>query len=159
MYRRYSNAGGSSVSPSQIKRDRIRDLLILLLAGLLIASLAIGIPLLQQRSGARSVYIQRIQNECDDAISQIRTISPNARADSAYILARIRSDLYAIRALNDMYRAQYGQALVPDEKLLELQNTVDQYLEHLTTGMDPSPLLSSLTTSLEELRETISGLR
>ena len=44
MYRRYSQANGNGASLTQMKRSRLKDLLILVLAGLLIASLVIGIP-------------------------------------------------------------------------------------------------------------------
>ena len=42
MYRRYSQANGNAASPGQVKRSRIKDLLILLLAGLLTAALIIA---------------------------------------------------------------------------------------------------------------------
>ena len=48
MYRRYSQANGNGASLTQMKRSRLKDLLILVLAGLLIASLVIGIPALQR---------------------------------------------------------------------------------------------------------------
>ena len=58
MYRRYSQANGNGASLTQMKRSRLKDLLILVLAGLLIASLVIGIPALQRGNATRSIYIQ-----------------------------------------------------------------------------------------------------
>ena len=158
MYRRYSQANGAGLSMSQMKRSRIRDLVILVLAGLLVASLVLGIPAMLKQTDVRTLYIQRIQAECDDAIRLTSTLSRNAGADSASILARIRSSLYAIRMISNLNAAEGGGPLVEDERILTLQNTVDRYLTYLTTGMDTGEYQTGLQTSLEELQETLSGL-
>jgi len=158
MYRRYSQANGTGLSMSQMKRSRIRDLVILVLAGLLVASLVLGIPAMLKQTDVRTLYIQRIQAECDDAIRLTSTLSRNAGADSASILARIRSSLYAIRMISNLNAAEGGGPLVEDERILTLQNTVDRYLTYLTTGMDTGEYQTGLQTSLEELQETLSGL-
>ena len=159
MYRRYSQTNGNGASLSQLKRSRLKDLLILLLAGLLIASLVIGIPALQRGNGARSLYIQRIQAECDEAIRQTATLSRNAGADSASILARIRSNLYAIRMISGLNSAQNGGELVSEDRILTLQNTVDRYLTYLTTGMDTGEYQTTLQTAMEELQEELGNLK
>lgn len=158
MYRRYSQANGTGLSMSQMKHSRIRDLVILVLAGLLVASLVLGIPAMLKQTDVRTLYIQRIQAECDDAIRLTSTLSRNAGADSASILARIRSSLYAIRMISNLNAAEGGGPLVEDERILTLQNTVDRYLTYLTTGMDTGEYQTGLQTSLEELQETLSGL-
>lgn len=158
MYRRYSQANGTGLSMSQMKHSRIRDLVILVLAGLLVASLVLGIPAMLKQTDVRTLYIQRIQAECDDAIRLTSTLSRNAGADSASILARIRSNLYAIRMISNLNAAEGGGPLVEDERILTLQNTVDRYLTYLTTGMDTGEYQTGLQTSLEELQETLSGL-
>ena len=96
MYRRYSQGNDNPVSLNQMKRSRIKDLIIVVLVILLAASLVIGIPAVQSRNGIRAAYIQRIQAECDEAIRHTSLLSRNAGADSASQLARIRSNLYAI---------------------------------------------------------------
>lgn len=159
MYRRYSQANGNGASLTQMKRSRLKDLLILVLAGLLIASLVIGIPALQRGNGTRSIYIQRIQTECDEAIRQTSTLSRNAGADSASILARIRSNLYAIRMISGLNASQGGGELVSEDRILTLQNTVDRYLTYLTTGMDTGEYQTTLQTAMEELQEELSSLR
>ena len=159
MYRRYSQTNGNAGSPTLMKRNRLRDLLILVLAGLLTASLVIGIPAVQRNNGIRSTYIQRIQTECDEAIRQTATLSRNAGADSASILARIRSNLYAIRMVSDLSTSQGSGVLVSDDRILTLQNTVDRYLSYLTTGMDTGEYQTSLQTALEELQEELNALK
>ena len=159
MYRRYSQTNGNPASLTQMKRSRLKDLLILILIGLLTASLVIGIPALQRGNGVRSIYIQRIQAECDEAIRQTATLSRNAGADSASILARIRSSLYAIRMISGLNAAQGGSELVSEDRILTLQNTVDRYLTYLTTGMDTGEYQTTLQTAIEELQGELSALR
>ena len=159
MYRRYSQANGNGASLSQMKRSRLKDLLILLLVGMLIAALVIGIPALRQNSETRALYIQRIQTECDEAIRLTSTLSRNAGADSASILARIRSNLYAIRVISGLHASKFGGELVSEDRILTLQNTVDRYLTYLTTGMDTGEYQTTLQTSMEELQEELNLLR
>ncbi len=159
MYRRYSQANGNAASVSQLKRSRLKDFLILVLTGLLIASLVIGIPLLQKSKTTRAVYIQRIQAECDEAARLSLTLSRNAGADSASILARIRSCLYSIRAISGLNVAQGDGELVSEDQVLTLQNTVDRYLNYLTTGMNTGEYQTTLQTALEALQEELSTLR
>ena len=159
MYRRYSQTNGNAASVSQLKRSRLKDLLILALTGLLIASLVIGIPALQKNDATRSVYIQRIQAECDEAVRLTSTLSRNAGADSASILARIRSNLYSIRMISSLNIAQGGGELVSEDQVLTLQNTVDRYLNYLTTGMNTGEYQTTLQTGVEELQTEVSTLK
>ncbi len=159
MYRRYSRGNAGSVSLSQMKRRRIKDLIILALIVLLVAGTAFAIPVLQQRDAAHTIYIQRMQSECDDALRQSSSLSRNAGADSASILARIRSNLYAIRMISSLNTAEGGGVLVDDERIMTLTNTVDRYLTYLTTGMDTGEYQTGLQTSLEELQETLNALQ
>ena len=159
MYRRYSENKGNGASLSQMKRNRLKNLLILLLAALLIASLALGIPAIQQRNTVRTVHIQRIQTECDDAVRQTATLSRNAGADSALILARIRSDLYTIRTINNISIQEGMGSLVSEDRILELENTVDRYLTYLTTGMDTGEYQTNLQNALEELQTELNELK
>ena len=158
MYRRYSQTNGNTASLSQMKRSRMKDMLIIALIALLAASLVIGIPAIQKNRETRSIYIRRIQTECDEAIRQTATLSRNAGADSASILARIRSNLYAIQVISNMNTSQRNGALISEDRILTLQNTVDRYLTYLTTGMDTGEYQTALQNALEELRETLNNM-
>ena len=159
MYRRYSQANGNAASMGQMKRSRIKDLLILVLIGVLVAALVIGIPAVQKENGTRLSFIRRMQTECDEAVRQTASLSRNAGADSASILARIRSNLYAIRTVSDLNTARSGEILVQEDRILTLQNTVDRYLTYLTTGMDTGEYQTNLQTALEELQAQLNELR
>ena len=80
MYSRYSQANGNAASMGQMKRSRIKDLLILVLIGVLVAALVIGIPAVQKENGTRLSFIRRMQTECDEAVRQTASLSRNAGA-------------------------------------------------------------------------------
>ena len=159
MYRRYSQTGDGSMPLSQVKRNRIKNILILLLLAGLIALLVITLPMFRDRTETRALYIQQIQSECDEAARQTASLSRNAGADSAAILSRVRCNIYAIRMINSISTSSGGKQLMEDERLLTLQNTVDRYLSFLTTGMDTGEYQTTLQTSLAELQEIISTLK
>ena len=158
MYRRYSQVGDGSMPLSQVNRNRIKNILILILLAGLAAMLIISLPLLKNRDNNRALYIQQIQKECGDAIKDTSTLSRTAGADSAAILSRVRSNVHTIRVLNDLSGAETGRKLLEDERLLTLQNMVDQYLQYLTTGMDTGGYTTNLQTSLGELQDIVNQL-
>ena len=158
MYRRYSQMGDGSMPLSQVNRNRIKNIIILLLLIALIAVLVISVPVLTDRGETRALYIRRIQAECDDAARQTASLSRNAGADSAAILSKVRCNIYAIRTLNTMSASSGDRQFLEDERLLTLQNTVDRYLSFITTGMDTGEYQTSLQTALAELQEIVGTL-
>ena len=158
MYRRYSQTGDGSMPLSQINRNRIKNILILILLAALAAMLIISIPLIRNQGNTRTLYIQQIQHECQDAYNDTTTLSRTAGADSAAILSRVRSNIHAIRMVNSLSGAEGNRPLVDDERLLTMQNMVDRHLQYLTTGMDTAEYTTTLQTALTELQETVNSL-
>ena len=158
MYRRYSQMGDGSMPLSQVNRNRIKNILILLLVIAVAVLLVISLPMLKDRDNNRALYIQTIQKECKEAMGESSTLSRTAGADSPAILSRIRSNIHAIRAINSLSGAEGGRALLEDERVLTLQNMVDQYLQYLTTGMDTGGYTTNLQTALIELQDIVSIL-
>jgi hypothetical protein len=158
VYRRYSQTGEGNANLSQVNRNRIRNVIVLLLVIALAVTLIITLPVMQNQSETRNLYIQKIQAEVDEALRQTATLSRNAGADSAAILSRIRSNIYAVRMLNTVNSASGGKPLLEDERLTTLQNMVDRYLTYLTTGMDTGEYQTALQVSLSELQEIAGNL-
>ena len=160
MYRRYSQVNESAMPVSQIRRNRIKNILILILAAALITVTVLAIPAVQSRNSMRDLYIRRMQTEIGDALRQATSLSRNAGADSSAILARIRSNIYAIRVLNEMRIGQEGAAgrLLQEESLSILQSAIDNYLSFLTTGMDTGEYQTNLQNSLNDLQSRINAL-
>ena len=108
MYRRYSQRNGDGLSLTQMKRNRIKDIVILLLIAAVIAMAVFLVPALREKSEERETYIHRFQVEAEEASRLTTSLSRTAGADSAAILAKIRSNIYAIKKLNEHYRNQQG---------------------------------------------------
>ena len=160
LYRRYSQVNEPSVSISQARRNRAKNILILILAAALIAVTVVAVPAVRKNSGAREVYIQRMQNDISNAVRLTTSLSRNAGASSAATLAQVRSCVYAVATANEMSISMEGAAgrLVPEESLSSLLSFIDNYLAFLTTGMDTGEYQTSLQNTLEELQLQINAL-
>ena len=88
MYRRYSQVNENAVPVSQVRRNRMKNILILLLLAALVAVTVVSVPALRSRNAMRELYIRRMQVEISDAAKQTTSLSRSAGADSSAILAR-----------------------------------------------------------------------
>ena len=158
MYRRYSQTGEGNINLSQAKRNRIRNVIVILLVAALAATLIITLPVMQNQNETRSLFIQKIQAEVDEALRQTATLSRNAGADSAAILSKIRSNIYAVRMLNTVNSASGGRMLLEEDRLTSLQNMVDRYLTYLTNGTGTGEYQTALQVALTELQEIAGNL-
>lgn len=150
----------TAVPVSQTRRNRIKNIIILVLTAAVIAMAAVALPAVRSRSEARVMFIQRMQNEISTATRLSTSLSRNAGASSAAILAQIRSNIYAISAANELLVGMEGAAgrLISEEQLTSLQSAIDNYLAFLTTGMDTGEYQTNLQNSLDALQVQISAL-
>lgn len=160
MYRRYSQVNQPAVSLGQVRRNRIKNILILLLVAALATMTAVALPAVRSRSASRTLYISRMQNEIATAVRLTTSLSRNAGANSAAILAQIRSNIYTIGVINDISIGQEGAdgRLIQEEQITTLQSAIDNYLAFLTTGMDTGEYQTNLQNNLNELQVIISAL-
>ena len=160
MYRRYSQVNETAMPVSQMRRNRIKNILILVLAAAVIALTAVALPAVQSRSSARGLFISRMQNEIATAVRLTTSLSRNAGASSAATLAQVRSNIYAIITANEMSIGMEGASgrLLPEDQLTSLQSSIDNYLAFLTTGMDTGEYQTSLQNALDALQIQINAL-
>ena len=157
MYRRYSQMNDQNMSRSQIKRNRIRNILLLLLLAGLITLAVFSIPAMTYRSSERALVIARMNQECREASKRTETLSRTGGSDSEQNLAQIRSNIYAIRTLNEIYSSDEG-SLIRGKDIEDLLNSVDGYLRYLTTGMDTGEYQTNLQNSLATLQGILETL-
>ena len=158
MYRRYSQRNGEGLSLTQMKRNRIKDIVILLLAAAVIAMAVFMIPTIKGQNEEREIYIHRFQMEAEEASRQTNSLSRTAGADSASILAKIRSNIYAVKKLNEHYSSQHGVPLLAEADLQEMVNMVDRYLAALTTGITTGTYQTDLQATIDQLVEVLGTL-
>lgn len=161
MYGRYSSTGSGNMSVAQTNRNRVKNIVILLLAAAVITLAVIGIPAVQNKNDSHDLYIRRMQIECDEAVTQTSKLSRTAGAPTAAQLAQIRCNLYAIRAINDMSVGQNGAGsrLIEESEITNLLNEVDTFLSVLITGMDTGEKQTTLQSDLIALQEKINLLQ
>ena len=160
MYRRYSQVNEVTTPVSQTRRNLFKNILILLLLAAVITLAAIAMPAVQSRTSARGLFIQRMQNEISTAIRLTTSLSRNAGASSAAILAQVRSNVYAIITSNELSMGMEGASgrLIQEEELTSLLSFIDSYLSFLTTGMDTGEYQTTLQNSLDALQIRINSL-
>ena len=158
MYRRYSQVGDGAMPLSQVNRNRIKNIIILLLIVALTVLLIISLPLIRNKGNVRTQYIQQLRRECQEAYNNTQTLSRTAGADSAEILASVRSNIHAMRVVNNLSGAGGNGYLVDDGRLSSLISTVEEYLGILTTGMETGQYVTSLSTNLADMQAAISNL-
>ena len=138
----------------------IVSILIGFIAGAVIALAAVAVPAVQSRNSSRALLIQRMQNEISSAVRLTTSLSRNAGASSAAILAQIRSNIYTIGVINQMSIGMEGPSgrLIDESEITALQSNIDNYLAFLTTGMDTGEYQTNLQNALETVQIQINAL-
>lgn len=151
MYRRYTSGSVAGMSIDQKKTVRNRNIVILILVLIIVVLCILGIPALRTKSDNHTLFMQRMRSECDEAVRLTNTLSRNAGADSAGLLARIRSNIYAMDVINTLSVNQDGAAgaMVDSTQLTSIINIIDQYQSVLITGMATGEQQTNLLNELD----------
>jgi len=160
MYRRYSTYNEGTVPVGQARRNKVKNVIILLLLIALIVMCVVAIPAMRKTNESRTVIINRMQSEMATAVRLTPSLSRSAGASSAAILAQIRSNIYTIETLNELSVAQDGAEgmLLDEEYLASIVSSIDNYITYLTTGMDTGEYQTNLTNTLDEAQAIINAL-
>ncbi|MBQ8555613.1 MAG: hypothetical protein IJ438_07045 [Clostridia bacterium] len=141
--------------------DRIRNIALILLT---VALLGVGITggqAMAFRSDTENTFVNRMQTECSDALSQVNTLSRNGGSNSAALLGRIRASVHAMEVINEMNNSLHGGSgyLVPVETFTNLYAIIDSYSNKLTVGSVITEEQTNLAASLTALQEQLAALR
>lgn len=161
MYHRYtSRAEGMQTSATPRMKDRIRNIVLVLLTVACILLAIFGGRAMGFQADAHTTFIRRIQTECNDALSLTSSLSRTAGANSAATLGRIRSHLYAMDTINQLNVGLQGAGgyLVNNDVFTSLYAVLDVYSDKLITGMQTGDLQTELTNSLADLSLLVSQL-
>lgn len=153
--------GGSAGSPARILGGRMRSALLMVLAVAVVVLGIFGGQAMIYQSKCEPTFISRMLTECDGAVSATNSLSRSGGSESAAILGRIRSNIHAIDAINEVNNSIEGGNgyFVPTAVFTELYGIIDSYSNNLklgnTTIEDQNNLvnaLANLSTLLTELR-------
>lgn len=157
---RYAHSrSGAARGVEHSRTDRIRNILLILMA---VALLGVGIAggqAITFRGKTDDVILARMLTECSSAINHVNTLSRYGGSDSVELIAKIRANIHAVDAYNELHSALYGSALVAQSSFTTLYATVDSYMGKFkngtTTMEEQTNLLHDLTalqTLLQELQ-------
>ena len=104
----------------------------------------------------RSTFIQRMQTECNDAVSLTTALSRTAGASSSATLGKIRSHVYAMDAINQLNVGLGGNYLISNDIFTSLYAIIDDYSNRLITGMVTGDSQTALANALTTLQQTIA---
>lgn len=141
-----------------LMRERIRNILILVLVLVIVGLVVYGGQALAYRSEARNLFAATLQTECNEALSLSNSLSRTAGANSSATLGRIRSNLHAMETVNRFHQNLDGRAFLPDETFSNLYTILDNYSSRLLTGMNTGDLQGELQAALEALQAVVIGL-
>lgn len=143
---------------ASLMRERIRNVLVIVLALVIAALAVIGGQALAYRSEARSRFLVTMQTEVNEAVAQCSSLSRTAGASSSSALGRIRANIHTMDTVNSLRQSLEGAYYVLPEKFTELYAMLDSYSSRLQTGLNTGDLQGDLQMKLEELQSLIAGL-
>ena len=160
-YRKGYARGSHSMGEAGRSRGLLHTLLTIALAIALVVVLITSAPSLSFKNDYHSLTVERIQRECDTAITYSRYLSRTAASNSNAQLAVIRSSVYTIQILNESYASlQGGGAYLVDTGLITpILTTIDNYYTRLTTGTSTADNQTELSTELEALQTAAAALK
>ena len=157
---RYANGRKGNVRAVEHSRgDRVRIIIIILLA---VALLGVGIAggqAIAFRSDAEELLVARALTECSDAVNQVNTLSRSGGSDTAGALGKIRANINAVDVLSGMRQTLYGHALAPQSLFAELYSIIDSYSAKLRNGTSTIEELTNLGDALTRLQTQLLDVR
>ncbi|MGN1021175.1 MAG: hypothetical protein ACI4O7_12480 [Aristaeellaceae bacterium] len=159
MYQHYMSRKGSSMQPSgNTLLNRVRSVLILVLLAAVILLAVFGGKAMSFEAETRSTFLQRMQTECNDAVSLTTALSRTAGASSSATLSKIRSHVYAMDTINQLNVGLGGDYLISNDTFTNLYAIIDDYFNRLITGVVTGDSQTSLANALTSLQQTIASM-
>ena len=140
-------------------KDQLRDIIIILL---LAAMVFLGIRTIgayRYEGEEKGQYVRKMTAECNDAVQSVEVLSTYNGSKTALTLAKIRSQLSTIQALNDTFNQQRKRLLVSDELISECISIVDRFLDDSSQGgLNQTVVLADLRIAINQLKTELNEL-
>lgn len=144
------SGGARAVEHSRV--DRVKNILIILLA---VALLGVGIAggqAIALRGEAADMMAARALTECGEAVGIVNTLSRSGGSDTAGALGKIRANVNAIEVLSSLSQSLYGRTLAPQATFTEMYSIIDSYSAKLKNGTSTIEELTNLSDRLTVLQ-------
>lgn len=157
---RYANGRKGNVRAVEHSRgDRVKIIIIILLA---VALLGVGISggqAIAFRSEAEELLTARALTECGAAVNQVNSLSRSGGSDTAGALGKIRANINAVEVLSGIRQTLYGRDLAPQSSFTELYTIIDSYSAKLKNGTSTIEELTNLGDALTRLQTMLQDAR
>ncbi len=150
----HSRAGGARTMEHS-RADRIKNILIILMAVALLGVGIAGAQAIAFRADTEELMVARALTECGSAISQVNTLSRSGGSDTAGALGKIRANINAVDVINGMMQSLYGRALAPQTAFSNLYAVIDSYSAKLKNGSSAIEELTNLGDGLTNLYDLL----
>lgn len=160
-YRKSFSRGSHSMGDAGRSKGLLHTVFTIVLLIALVAVLIGTIPATQFSKDYHTITVERIQKECDTAVTYSRYLSRTASSNSNAELAVIRSSVYTIQVLNETYASlNGGGAYLLDGSLTSvILTTLENYYNRLTTGVNTSDQQTELSNELDALQQAAIKLK
>lgn len=157
---RYTHSrSGAARAVEHTRAERVKNIVIILLA---VALLGVGIAggqAIASRSDAQKLMIARALTECSSAVNQVNTLSRSGGSDTAGALGKIRANVNAVDVLSGISQSLYGRAFAPQTVFNELYTIIDSYSGKLKNGAATIEELTNLSDRLITLQTMLKDLQ
>ena len=157
---RYSRGAAGSIVTTPSRGSRMMPIL---LVGLLVALALLAVfggRALVYQTKTETTFVNRMLTECDEAIASTGSLSRSGGAESAAILGRIRANIRAIDAINEVRNTVSGNGYFVQPNLFtELYSVIDSYSNNLKLGNVTIEDLTNLNNKLASLRELLAEVK
>ena len=130
---------------------------------LIIAVIVLGMMALQSgtyQKNAHDLFVQRLQTECNTAVSLCASLSTTAGSSSSSTLASIRQHIYGMQTINDLNVGLEGANgwLVTENTFVEVYNILTAFEKQIITGMTTTENVTQLRNALSALDAYVQAL-
>lgn len=156
-WERYAHGRSGSGRPEHTRADRVKNIIIILLA---VALLGVGIAggqAMALRSKTQDLILARAMTECGSAVNYVNSMSRSGGSDTAGVLGKVRANVNAIDVLSGLSQSLYGWQLAPESVFSELYSVIDSYSAKLRNGTSAIDELTRLGDSLTNLQQLLTS--
>ena len=150
---------GAARGVEHSRTERVRNILIILMAVALVGVGIAGGQAIVFRGKADDSILQSMVTECGEAVNQVNTLSRHGGSDSAALIGKIRANVHAVDAYNSLYTTLYGGQLVNQGVFTQLYSTIDSYMGKLKNGSATMEEQTNLLNDLTALQTLLLQLQ
>ena len=156
---RYAHNQGASRAGDPTRGDRIRTIVLILLAVALVGVTIVGGQAMAFRSKAHDTFIYRMRTECNQAVDRASLLSRNNGSETPEILGEIRAHVHSVDAINEMHSNLHGgDYLIPAQTFDTLETLLASFSQKLRNGSPTIDVQAELISALDALRTSVAAL-